>query len=681
MYPNDPNRPDQAGQSNQPPQPQQEWGDSSQSFYQSSQQPVQPPQPPQQPQQPFFQPEQPAFQLQPQQDYQTVPLPMTPKKLATTRGPLVFVINEWMKQHWRLFLLILLGLTLLGITIFQIVYPNSRLLPGAQVDGADVGGMRKDEAAKKLNELYGEVKMSVYFGKNDAAFMESKLKDMGISVLNEDRVAQMEYPLLLKFIPGSIFWVNNMIKPGGLEYSYDKTKIQTYTEGKVGDSCTIPAKDATLKQIDSQLQVVPSIPGGECDITEFQRIIAEARPVSDESENKIRIDSTETPAAIDDEKARALADTLNQRLKDPMPISLGSESESVPGRIVMGWLDFKGDIPEETIDRANETARLTYVVNADRINDYLNAGIASKVVKKPGVSKVSTNDFTETSRVNGANGTELDTPKIIASVTDYINAKTDQAVAVVHEVGPTVVYTRTYTPTSVGYNALLAQFAHDNPGEYGLAISEMSGVTNLRSGSYNTTAKFPSAGIDSLYIGYAVIMDRYSNDLRSNENIAGGRNPEVCMNDMMQRADEACRIGFYTRLGYNKMVQRGGELGLKNTTFSDKGGTTTVEDVHKVMINLYKNQVGRTEGGQKLLTLGRTTSTTDGIPEGVKAGGVAHVVGEGDTSYNDAAVIYSTKGVYVLTVLTKGGSSWEKIAELTKKIEAFKQVKVPKDAR
>ncbi len=689
MYPNDPNRPNQPGLSNQPPQPQQstqEWGGgASQSFYGSSQPSMQPqqssPQQLEQSQQPFFQPEQPAFQLQQaQQDYQTVPLPMTPKKLATTRGPLVFVINEWMKQHWRLFLLILLGLTLLGITIFQIVYPNSRLLPGAQVDGAAVGGMRKEEAAKKLNELYGEVKMSVYFGTNDAAFMESKLKDMGISVLNENRVSQMEYPLLLKFIPGSIFWVNNMIKPGELEYSYDKTKIQTYTQGKVGDSCTIPAKDATLKQIDSQLQVVPSIPGGECDISEFQRIIAEARPVSDESENKIRIDSTETPAAIDDEKARTLADTLNQRLKDPMPISLGSETESVPGRIVMSWLDFKGDIPEETIDRANEAAKLTYSINADRIGDYLNAGIASKVVKKAGVSKVSTTDFKETSRVNGAGGTELDAPKIIASVTDYINSKTNQAVAVVHEVGPTTVYTRTYTPTSVGYNALLTQYAHDNPGEYGLAISEMSGVTNLRSGSYNTTAKFPSAGIDSLYIGYAVIMERYTNDLRANENIAGGRNPETCMNDMMQRADEACRIGFFTRLGYNKMVQRGNELGLKNTTFSNKDSSTTVEDVHKVMINLYKNQVGRTEGGQKILTLGRTTRITEGIPAGVKAGGVAHVVGEGGTSFNDAAVIYSTKGVYVLTVLTKDGSSWEKIAELTKKIEAFKQVKVPKGA-
>ena len=585
-----------------------------------------------------------------------------------------------MKQHWKLTLLVIVGLFILGITIFQIVYPNTRLLPGAQVDGVAVGGLRKDEAAKKLNDLYGESEISIYFGKNDAAFMKSKLKDMGVGVVNGDRIAQMNYPFYLKIIPGSVFWANALINPGELEYSYDKEKIQSYTQGKVGDTCTIPAKDATLKLIDSQLQVVPSIPGGECDITEFQKAISEAQPGSSAESNELRVDSTETPAAVDDDKARELADTLNKRLKDPMPISLGTNSESVPGRLVLGWLDFKSDVPEASIDTANQTAKLAYTVNPERLATYLNNGIAAKVVKKPGVSKVSTFDFTETSRTNGAGGLELDAPKIVASVTDYIDAKTNQAVAVTHAVGPSTVYTRSYTATSVGYNALLAQFAQDNPGTYGLAITELSGVANPRSGSYNTTATFPSAGIESLYVGYAVLMDQRSGVLLPGEQIAGSRTPEACLTDMIQKNDEACRLGFYSRLGFNKITQRGAELGLKNTTFADKTGRTSAGDLHSVIVGLYRNQVARAEGGVRLVNIGRAVMANDGIPAGVTSGSVAHFVGEGGTSLNDAAIVYSAKGVYALTV-TSEGSSWEKIAELAKKIQAFKQMKIPKGAQ
>lgn len=614
-------------------------------------------------------------------NFNAAPLPMQPRKLPGNQGPFVLLFNEWIKHHWRLILVIIISVLIVGVTIFQIVYPNTRLLPGASIDGAKVGGMRKDEAAALLDKLYGDVKMSIYFGKNNAAFVESKIKDIGINVVNADRVAQMDYPLYLKFIPGSIFWANNSIKPGELSYVYDKEKIQAYTAGKVGDSCTIPAKDAMLKLVDSQLQIIPSLPGGECDITEFQRALAEAKPTSTQGakENKLRIDSTETPAAIDDEKARSLADRLNKRLKDAMPITLGSNSESVPGRIVMSWLDFKADIPEQSIDNANQEAKLIFTVNNDRITKYLSDGIAAQVVKKPGVSKVSTLDFKETARTDGAGGTELDMPKIITSVADYIDGKTNQAVAATRAVGPTVIYTRNYTPTSVGYNALLAQFAQDNPGTYGLAITELVGAAP-RSGAYNADARFSSAGIESLYLGYSVLMEKGSGALLPGEVISAGRKVDVCLKDMYVKFDEGCRLGFYTRFGHARVTARGAELGLKNTVFANNNGVTSANDLHKVLIGLYKNQIARAEGGQQILTTARTIRSNDGIPAGAPVGEVAHFVGENTTVRNDAAIVYSSKGVYALSVVSDG-SSWEKIAELTKKIQAFKEVKVPKGAQ
>ncbi len=685
MYPNNPNQP-QSPQPTPPPQPNQGWG---------QQQPPVNPQYMQQPQSQFqYQQQQPQPQYQASQQIaptipsqnplpplnnQTLP-PLSPKKLPGSKGPAALLFNDWMKNHWKAVLLSVIGLIVVGITIFQIVYPNTRLLPGAQVDGAAVGGMRKDEAATKLNNLYADVELNIFFGNNDAAFETPKLKEVGINVVNEERINKMEYPFYLKLIPGSIFWANNVIKPGGLEYAYDKDRIQSYTESKVGNTCTVPAKDATLKLIDSQLQIVPSVPGGTCDITEFQKLLSDSKPVSSSADNKLRIASTETPAAVDDDKARALADVLNKRMKDPMPVSLGTSSESVPGRTVLSWLDFKSDVPQANIDDANQSAKLLFTVNSERLETYLNSGIAAKVVKKPGVSKVSTQDFTETSRLDGAGGLVLDQPKIVASVTDYINSKTNQAVAVTHAVGPTVIYTRSYTPTSVGYSALLAQFAQDNPGTYGMAITELSGLTNLRSATYNADAKFPSAGIESLYLGYGVVIDKYAGLLRPAEKISGERNVDACFKDMYLKSDEGCRIGFYNRFGFEHITKRGQELGLKNTTFANKGGVTSANDLQNVLIGLHKNQVARVEGGQQLISVSRSIRSNDGIPKGLSSGEVSHFVGESEVVHNDAALVYSNKGLYALSIVSDG-SSWEKIADLTKKIQAFKQVKVPKDAR
>lgn len=677
MYPGDQNQPQQ------PYQPQPQPG---------GQPPV--PQQPEytsQPQQSFQQPGQPQQPYQPQPQFQPLaptenPLPpisgavpttgsLPPKKL---NGPFALVFNDWMKAHWKRVILIIFGVIILGLMIFQIVYPNSRMLPEATVDGVAVGGLRKDEAAKELNEAYGDVQLKIFFGKNDAAFLEPKIKDVGISVVNDERIDQMQYPFYLRIIPTSIFWANGLIKPSNLEYAYDKQKIQTYTQSKVGDSCTIPAQDATLKLIDSQLQVVPSVPGGECDITQFQQILAETQPKG--GENNVRIDSTDVPAKVDDDKARQLADMLNTRLKEPMPLSLGAESESVPGRVVLSWLDFKSDVPEDSIDTANQTAKLVYEINKERIGDYMNAGIASKVVKKPGVSKVSTLDFKETSRVNGPGGRELDFEKVIGSVTDYINSRSTQAVAVTREVGPTTVYTRSYTPTSVGLSALLAQFAQDNPGTYGLAVQELSNVKYPRSASFNGDVRFKSAGIESLYLGYAAIKDRYTGQLRPAEKIADDRDVTTCLKDMYEKFDEDCRLGFYNRFGHKHITERGSELGLTGTVFAATEGVTSANDLNKTIVGIHTGKIARSEGSAELLSMSRNIRENEGIPAGISSGSAGHFVGENEIMHNDAAIVSTSRGVYSLVVLSQD-SSWEKIAALSKKIEDFKKVKIPASAR
>lgn len=593
-------------------------------------------------------------------------------------------VDYWFKQHWKLLVLIVFLIVVLGQTIFQIVYPSSRLIPGTYVDGVDVGGMKYADAVKKLDGEYGNLKLDIYLGKSNASFWQPKMSEVGIGVDNTARLSTIIYPVYLRFIPGSIWWAPSLAKPGDIAYVHDKKKIAEYTLSKVGSDCSISPKNASLKLIETQLQLVPSISGGQCDINDFQQTLAKVKPTSEE-QNKVRIAINEQSAPISDDMARDLAAKLNSRLATPMPITVDASTAKIPGRVVLSWLDFKADVPQQTIDNSgNQQASLKFGVNQKRMEEYLNQDIAAQLVKKPGITKVSTTDFTETSRVNGANGRGLDAPKIAQSVVDYINNKTQQAIGATVVIGPTVEYTRKYTPTSVGFSALLAQFAQDNPGNYSLAFNELGGVEFPRSAVYRGDAPMPAAGIHSLYIGLADVMQQYANVLRPVDIVSGNNDNETCFKLMFQRFDKGCRTGLYDAIGYATLTSIGKNAGLKNTVFAGENTTTSVSDVHNLMINLYKNKVARVEGGQKILSVLRSIRSNDGIPAGSGTGiEVTHVTGEADGVFNDSAVIYNTNyGAYALTVLSNGdGTSWDKLSQLAKKVIALKSVKIPKGAR
>lgn len=592
-------------------------------------------------------------------------------------------LNYWLKQHWKLLLVCFFAVLILGNVIFQIVYPSSRLLPGAKVEGLAVGGMKYADAAKELDKAYGDLKLNIYFGSNDAAFQSPKMSEVGIGVDNAARLETISYPFYLRIIPTSIWWASSLSKEGDIAYKYDANKIASYTTSKVGEDCNIAPQNASLKLIDSQLQLVPSATGGKCDITQFQQTLAEVKPNSS-GDNQVRIDIEETPAPISDDMARDLAGKLNSRLAVPMPMSVDTETEQVPNRVVLSWLDFVADVPEKVIDNsANQQASLKFGVNKERMEAYLNQGIAAKLIKKPGVSKVTTLDFTETSRVNGANGRGIDLARTSQSVEDYINNKIQKAVGATTVVGPTTSFTRNYTPTSNGFSALIAQYAQDNPGTYGIAFQELTGVAFPRSATYRGDERMPAAGIHSLYLGYTYVVEEAAGVARPVDVISSGTNAVECFKLMLQEFNQGCREGFYNFFGHAKLTSRAAGLGLKNTVFAGNDTVTSANDVQSVMVGLYKNQIARTEGGQKVLSAIRTNRDNDGIPAGVTTGGqFSHVIGDADKVHNDAAIVYSNNyGAYALTVLSKDTDKWDKVSGLVKKIQALKAVKVPKDAR
>lgn len=663
-----------------PPTPQpQAWGQPD--FY-GNQQPIQPSPPQQQPLAPQLGYSQPASFGPPPVQPPVMPTPMPqPATPPPRQGPVALVLPLWIREHWKWLTIGIVGSIIVLMIAGQIIYPSNYLVPGTVVDGVNVGGMRKKDAAAKIDGLYSELKLAIYFGKNQSAFQEPKFKDVGIGTDSTVRLEKIEYPWYLRLIPSSIFWSGNFEKVGAPEYTYDKAKIDSYTQGKVGEDCTIPAQDATLKLVGDKLQVVPSQPGGVCDITKFQQVLATTQPKAG-PDNKVVIDIKETPAMVGNDKAQDLADALNDRTSKPVPISVLGSKETISGGSVLGWLDFKSFIPQQTsgqtdIDKIRDSSRLTFTVNTKRMVTFMQSGIVKKVTIKAGVTKIATSDFTETSHVNGQPGRDLDADKTALSIENYLNKKNELAIAETKSVAPSIAYTRTYSPTNNGFAALLAQWPQEHPGTYAMTINEVTGTQPFRSANYRGDQPMTAVGSEAGYVFYAVLMGLKDTSILSNDTISGSRQVNQCLTALIERTDLACSTAFMNKIGHETMVARGKELGLKGTIFAGSQTKTTTNDLSLFLTNLFGTKVAPSAGGGRILSAMQNTRLRDAIPAGIAKGTIANMAGETGKVHNDAAIIYSPKGVYVFSVLSEGASRAD-IAELTKKVETLHQVSPPR---
>ncbi len=665
----------------------------------------QPPVPPQQPPvpgpvpQPYQQPVQPqqpwgqsggfygAQSPPPAAAFDSPQLPTMPAPVMQhqqLQGPVSLTLPIWMREHWKTITLSVIGAIILLTIAGQFIYPSDRLLPGVKVDGLSVGGMRKAEAAKAIDSAYGNLHLSIYFGQNQAAFQSPQFKDVGISTDSSTRLDALQYPWYLRIIPSSVFWAGGMNKAGSPDYSYDRNKIDSYTQSKVGDGCTIPANDASLKLVGDQLQLVPSVPGGICDITKFQQVLATTIPKPG-TDNKVRIDIQETPAMVNDDKANALADALNNRTTNPMPITAGGTNLTIAGASVLSWLDFKSFIPvlpagQNDPDRVRDGSKLTFTVNRDRMATYMKGPVTPKITIVAGVTKISTSDFTETSHVNGQTGQGLDANKTAVDVENYLNRKVNNAVAETQPVAPKIVYTRTYSPTSNGFAALLAQYPQEHPGTYAMSFQEVTGLQPYRSANYRGDQAMITAGTENGYVGYAVLMGLSNNTILHNDKIVGSRQTDQCFTDMIEKTDMDCSGAFMNMIGHETMVARGNELGLLGTSFAAKQTKTTTNDLAHFLVNLFNSKVAPTANGPRILSTMQTTRLRDGIPAGLTKGSIANLAGEAGTVHNDAAVVYSPKGIYILAIESDGATR-ANLAEIATKIEALHAIAPPKVKR
>lgn len=566
----------------------------------------------------------------------------------------------WLRRHKRLLGIGIGGGLLLVLTIVQLRYPSDMLLPFSSVDGVQVGGWKKVAAISQLDAQYHETPINIYFGDSDEPFRTPKPADVGITIKNEERIRTLDYPWYLRIAPASLFWAHLVIEPKEPTYTYDATVRDEYIAKEWGASCDLTPKDAALKVVGNSIEVVRGSVGGTCDLDDVTKLLStvEVSIISDDA-TKVIIPADVIPAVVDNKTVEALAREIETGTRDGIAILAGTDTVLVPRDMLISWLDF-----------AVTDGKFDYSFSEERATKYLSDQLAKKVALPRGVTKISTNNFLETSRQTGASGQTLDIAGTLARLKSFIHGELDTVTAATTASAPKIEYIRSYSANYEGLSALMKNFATTHSGVYGIALTELSG--EYRRATYNGTKSFTTASTYKLFVAYSTLLRIESGAWHWTDNISGGRDLEECFDDMIVLSDNECAVALEIKIGNTNLTNEARAIGCVGTSFVGSNGIkSTAEDLALLLASLQTGQILSNQSSRDtLINAMKRNVYRQGIPSGISAV-VADKVGFLYGLLHDAAIVYASTGPYVLVILTDG-SSWANIAELTREIEELR---------
>lgn len=544
------------------------------------------------------------------------------------------------------------------LLLVQLFYPGDKMPLFATVDGIDVSGWSKKDVVRRLDSLSASQPITVALGAMNGQFDNPKPDEIGLRVSNEARIEATNYPWYLRIIPTSLVWFGPLQSEKAPTYKVDRSKTQAYVTAKLGQDCRIPATDATLKMSNDKLVTVPAKAGGTCAVDQAVGAIASVRPLVDKPATA-RISLNVIAPTVGDNEAKKVADKLNAATKNGVVVNAAGKPQTIGQKDILSWLTFKTSNNE-----------LAFEFDSTKAAPYFAKNITPSVTKPAGVTKVTTLDFTETSRNEGATGQTLALDKTLADIMDVLNGKKKSATAAVTVLPARVDYARSYTKTSTGIAALLKNYDDDNAGVFGVAFAELGGQG--LNAQYNAGRQFVTASTYKLFVALSTLKRVDAGQMSwGDANIASGRDLSTCFDDMIVKSDNACAEALIKKIGAKDLNADIKSIGLTNTAFKSDNNVTTAADLASYLTQLEKGQLPiKPESRDRLLGDMKRNVYRQGVPAGA-SGQTADKVGFMWGLLHDAAIVYSPKGTYVLAVMSDG-SSWANIADLTRKIEELR---------
>lgn len=542
------------------------------------------------------------------------------------------------------------GLFLVAIVAAQLLWPAERARPFLVVSGVSVGGATTEQVASKLDTVKQSAQFELKLG--DKLYKESFINS-GITL---DNVATAQnttyYPTWQRLIPFSI--VGNGIHHPKLAIIFDNQNIEQHAKDWSADAYVAPT-NATIAITDAEPTLVEAKDGKEYKPQDIAAALKKLPVTLAAQQTDVKGDAVK-PVRTDKDIKKIVGQTKDA-IWTPLVLKVNNKEVTVPAATVASWIGFS-----ESQDKKS----LSFAIKNDVLQKYLEP-LQKEVYVAPGVTTVGAVDGVPNQRIEGSKGKGLNVEETTKAIVARLeNPTKDPLALVITELQPTIKYANTYTKTSKGLTALLASIGKAK-GNYAITVQEIGGLQ--RYGSYNGTKKYHPASTYKLFVAYSVLKRIDAGTLKWSSNYLNGYTVRQCFDAMIVQSDNACAEKFGTSIGWATINNEIKAIGINNTNMLAGYKLSHTNDQVLFLNKLLYSDIVSDSSKNIMLDAMKRQVYRRGIPAGVKTT-VADKVGFLDGLLHDTAIVYSSHGTYLLSIYTDG-SSWSKIADAARQIEAY----------
>lgn len=561
----------------------------------------------------------------------------------------IAIAGKWLKKHKRVLVITSISVVVFVVAI-QLLYPSGRGLPFARVGDEQVFFSSRDDIVAKLDLLQQSGKIAV---KVDDKTTTESLTTAGITI-SVDKTADkaLEYPLWQRFIPLTLLF--SKLQSQSFSIDTNEEKISAFA-GKVSETEYRAAKNATLVIEGETVKVQSDEAGAEIQPSD---IINHLKSATYRGQTT-NVHLNRQPIAVarktsDIQTVKKQAETI---IATATSLTVADKKYDVSKAELASWISFA--------DGDNDALVLS--LSDEKMSAYL-ASISKELTIAPGVTKISTVDGQEVSRVTGADGRGIDVEAVKKSIQQAVLAA-QPSVAIKTgfvTLKPTEQFNKQFTATQRGLQAYIADLAATK--NMNIAVSQIGG--SGWSASAKASDQVISASTYKLFVAY-VLFEKIKTGGYTWEQPMLDTNIAGCFDRMIVRSDNACAEKFIDMITTKVLDDTIHAGGFSNaTSFRSTVATkTSAADQLRLVTGLQNGTI--ISGGDRdrlLSAMGRQIYRA-GLPSGT-SGSVQNKVGFLNEVLNDTGIVTTSRGTYTISIMTRN-SSWGEIAQITRTIESL----------
>lgn len=549
-------------------------------------------------------------------------------------------------------------LTIVIGVILQVTYPYDRTLPYAKVGKVDIGMHSRTEAAQLLSHAYSNMPLEVTIDKQTSVIATSA--QAGIVPVYADAIDKAsDYPLWQRLIPFSILY-KTLRYNTSISYNVENELFEQFAK-KVAEKCQIAAKDAGIEYADGRVQLREASNGRACVAGDLK----EALQVVDIRQGSVAIDAptTSVPPVLQDQAIAPLVTEAQAIVAQGLTIANPESQTPIPAEQLARWLVV-----------AKTDSGVVLQPDTAAIRSYLES-LRDGLYVAPGVTMIKTRNGKIVSQEVGGLGRGVDVEVSTQRVSDVMFGKvagTRTAWVQFTYLPAKVAYDRQYDATAAGLQAMIAQWASEQSGRWGVVARDLAGKG--MDADYRAGDDFVTASTFKIYLAYAVLHKVETGQMSLAAATDQGLSVGGCIEEMIVRSTNACATSLFNMAGWNYVhdLIRGQfpNTSMANSASKDNEKHTTPADTASFLTLLQKGQLINAEHTDVLLGYMKRQIYRDGIPAGSAGSVVADKIGFYLSYKHDAGIVYSPRGTYVLSVYSSGGN-WSQIADLSRRVSAL----------